>query len=256
MTKRCRYKACGLMAATAITVSWYMVWWRRFASGGYTIVARNTVIHNTCVIIAGTDKGRGVMAYGAILAIRGKMGRCQASRCYTIMARGTVIGNTGMIEHRWYKGTAGHMADLAIFSGCHMGWIGFGIFADCINTIVAEITPFTRNVGAVMVDKCTEETGCVMAHATIPACVAVNGAIRRSSGTCYNIIRASIMAGGTVITDTRVSNNRGKECSNRMAEVAVLNRRQMACRLDDIGTAVSGRKELTDMATFAAPGKA
>ena len=71
MTKRCRYKARGLVTVTAILNGWYMVWWRGFASGGYTIMARDTVIHDTGMIIAGTDKGRGVMAHGAILTICG-----------------------------------------------------------------------------------------------------------------------------------------------------------------------------------------
>ena len=63
MTKRSRYKTCGLVTVTAITVGRHMVWWRRFASGGYAIMTRCTVIHDACVIIAGTDKGRGVMAH-------------------------------------------------------------------------------------------------------------------------------------------------------------------------------------------------
>ena len=63
MTKRCRYKACGLVTAAAITVGWYMIRWRCFASGGNAIMTRGTVIHDACVIIACTDKGCGVMAH-------------------------------------------------------------------------------------------------------------------------------------------------------------------------------------------------
>ena len=69
MTKSSRYKARGLVAVTTITVGWYMIRWRRFASGGYAIMTGNTVIHDARVIIFGTNKGCGVMAHGAILTI-------------------------------------------------------------------------------------------------------------------------------------------------------------------------------------------
>ena len=98
------------------------------------------------------------------------MGWCQASRCYTIVARGTIIDNTYMIKYRWYKGAAGYMADVAVFTGCHMRRIGFGILASCIDTIVTGITPFTYDFGSIMVDKCIEEesTGSTMARCAIP----------------------------------------------------------------------------------------
>jgi hypothetical protein len=183
MTKSSWYKARGLVAVTAITVGWHMVWWRRFATGGHAIMARCTVIHDARVVRFGTDKGYGVMAHRAIFAICGKMGRCQASRSYTIVARRAIIGNTCMIKHRWHKGATGYMADIAIFTGCHMRWTGLGIFACCIGTIVAGITPFTHDVGAIMVDKCTEESSRVMAYGTITVGVEMNCCIRRSSGS-------------------------------------------------------------------------
>jgi hypothetical protein len=61
MVKGCRYKASGLVAVNAVTVGWHMVRWRRFSSGGGTIVASSTAILDVCVIIFGTGKGRGVM---------------------------------------------------------------------------------------------------------------------------------------------------------------------------------------------------
>ena len=66
MIKRCRYKTRGLVAVTAIPVSWYMAWC--FACCGNTVMAGRTVIHDARVIIFGTDKGRGVMAHGTIPA--------------------------------------------------------------------------------------------------------------------------------------------------------------------------------------------
>ena len=232
MTKRCRYKACGLVTVTAITVGRHMVWWRRFASGGYAIMTRCTVIHDACVIIAGTDKGCGVMAHGAILAIRGKVGRCQARRSNTIVARCTVVSNAGMIKHRWYKGTAGYVAGVAILRCCHMGWISLGIFTSCIDTIMTGITLLTCDLWSIMVDKYIEEICRIMAYDTIPACVAMNGRICCSSGVNRNIIRTSIMTGDTVIADTRVSKNRWEKYSNRMAKVTILSRWQMGYRLN------------------------
>ncbi len=39
MIKSSRHKTCGLMTIAAVTVGWHMIWWRRFSSGSYTIVA-------------------------------------------------------------------------------------------------------------------------------------------------------------------------------------------------------------------------
>ena len=63
MIKGRRYKARGLVAVAAITVGWHMVRWRHFSSGGYTIVARRTVINDALVIEPGISKGRGNMAH-------------------------------------------------------------------------------------------------------------------------------------------------------------------------------------------------
>ena len=150
------------------------------------------------------------------------------------MARGTIIDNICMIKHRWHKAAASHMTDVAIFISCHMGWIGPGILTNCINTIVAGITSFTHNVGAIMVDKCTEETSRIMAHGAIPAGITMSCRIRRSSGTSRNIIQTSIMARNTITGDTRVSKNRGLEYINRVTKVTILVCRQMAYRLNDI----------------------
>ena len=70
MIKGCRYKARGLVTVTAIPVGRYMAWC--FACCDNAIMARRTVIHDARVIIFGTDKGSGVMAYGTIIR-RGQM---------------------------------------------------------------------------------------------------------------------------------------------------------------------------------------
>jgi hypothetical protein len=211
MTKNSWYKARGLVTVTAITVGWHMVRWRRFASGGYTVVARGAVIHDTSVVICGTDKGCGVMAHGAIFTISWKMARCQASGSNAIVARRTIIDNPYMIKHRWYKGAAGYMTDVAIFSSGHMRWIGLRILAGCIDTIMAGITSYTHDVGSVMVDKCTEESSRIMAGSTIFIGVLMKYCIGRAFGTNRNIIYTTIVARSTVIRDIRVCKNRGNE---------------------------------------------
>ena len=70
MIKRCRYKARGLVAVTAVTGRWNMV--QCFTYGGNTIMAGCTVIHDAGMIIFGADKGCGVMAHGTIIC-RGQM---------------------------------------------------------------------------------------------------------------------------------------------------------------------------------------
>ena len=253
MTKTGGNKASGLVAVTAITVARYMVRRWRFASGSYTIMAECAVIHDARVVICGTDKGHGVMTHGAILAIRWKMSWSQSNRSNTIVARGAVICNTCMIKNGRYKAAAGHMADVAIFSGYHMRGIGLCILTGCIDTIVARITPFACHVGSIMVDIGIEEISCVMTYATITIGVMMNGCIRFSRSASRNIIRASIMAGDTVTGDVCVSKYRGKEYCNRMTKITILCCGQMAYRLDQFRPV---RKELTDMAAFTTQGKA
>ena len=148
------------------------------------------------------------MAYRAILGGRnvGWVGLgIFAGRRNTIVAGRAIIDNTLMIEHRRCKGAAGYMTDVAILVCCYMRGIGPGILTDCINTIVAGITPLTHNFGSVVVYKRIEEVSRVMTHRTITACVAMNYRIRSPSGPNSNIIRSAIMARGTIIGDTRVS---------------------------------------------------
>ena len=70
MIKGSRYKARGLVAHAAIIVGWHVVGRWYFSSGGCTIVARRTAIHDASVIIFGTGKCCSVMACGAIFAQR------------------------------------------------------------------------------------------------------------------------------------------------------------------------------------------
>lgn len=49
------------------------------------------------------------------------------------------------------------------------------------------------------------------------------------------MIRTAVMAGNAVSGDSRVRKNRGYERIRRMTKLAVLQRRQMAGRLDQLG---------------------
>ncbi len=155
-------------------------------------MAGRTVIHDARMIKPGTDKGCGVMALRAILAIGWKMGWCQASCSNAIVARGTIIGNTCMIKHRWYKGAAGYVADTAILR-C---WDVVGMLAGRTTStaIMTGITSFTHDFRAAMVDKCTEENIRVMAGSTIFVSALMQCRIRRSSGTNRNVVCTSIVA--------------------------------------------------------------
>ena len=84
------------MTLAAISVGRYMV--GRFAHGGGAIVTGCAVAHDTCVIILGADKGRGVMAYGTVQCCGNMIHRFAGGRC-TIMARGAVIHDTRVIKY-------------------------------------------------------------------------------------------------------------------------------------------------------------
>jgi hypothetical protein len=59
------------------------------------------------------------------------------------------------------------------------------------------------------------------------------------------------MAGGAISGNTHMVKSRWLERSGRVAKVAILVRRQMICRLDQVRT---GGEELTYMTTFASTG--
>lgn len=131
-----------------------------------------------------------------------------------------------MIEHRWRKGAAGYVTDVAILSCWHMGWIVLGIRAGCINTVVAEIAPFTHDLWPVVVNKRVGKTRRVMAYGTVTACVLMNGRIGRRTGTVHpNVHKITIMARDTVTGDTRVCKNRGVESSHCVTNITILHRR-------------------------------
>lgn len=102
MVKGRRHKARGLVAVAAVIVGWHMVRRRHFSSGGYTIVARRTVVSDSLMIEPGVGKGRRNMAYRAILGSRnvGGVGPGIFAGCgNTVVAGDTVADNSRMIKH-------------------------------------------------------------------------------------------------------------------------------------------------------------
>ena len=106
------------MAVTAITIGWYMVRRWCFTSCGCTVMTSYATVHDTCVIIFGTGKGRGVMTCGTIFTKWIRMlqwYRWHTSCIATIVTRCTVINDARMIENSSLKG-ADNVADAAVLS--------------------------------------------------------------------------------------------------------------------------------------------
>lgn len=100
-----------------------------------------------------------------------------------------------------------------------------------------------------MIDKRVGKTGRVVAKGAIAAGVLVHRRIGLPSGAETSKTGAAIVARLTIVSDTRVVKIRRDERGGRMAKRAILARRQMACRLNDVRI---DREELTHMATFTA----
>jgi hypothetical protein len=152
-----------------------------------------------------------------------------------------------MIKHRGGKST-GYVTDAAILVCRNVGRIDPGILANRCRTIMTSVAPFTHNFGSGMINKCGSEISGVMALSAILGSALMNGRSRRPSGPNGDIIHSAIMTRGTITGDTPVRKNRWRECSDRVANVTILNRWQMACRPDSIR--IVGDKS-TGMATFA-----
>ena len=71
----------------------------RFTRGGSAIVTGSAVTRNTCMVITGADKCRGVMAYGTVQCCGNMIHRFAGGRC-TIVARGAVVHDARVIEYR------------------------------------------------------------------------------------------------------------------------------------------------------------
>jgi hypothetical protein len=112
----------------------------------------------------GIDKGCSYMTYGAVLRRR-QVSCVLAGRVGAIVAGLTVIRNTGMVKNCGHEGTAGHVADIAIL-GCR-DVVDPGIFADCVDAVMAGITAFAYNIRPAVIDKPAHKGGRVVADTAI-----------------------------------------------------------------------------------------
>ena len=161
------------------------------------------------------------------------------------MALRAVIHDTGVTEHRRRKGT-GYVADTAILGGRNMADI---LLCRCPRSTIGMTFVAVINPSGVIKDAIGEiTTRKTMAYATILGRVRMarcNGCL--ASCTCCNIIYTAIMARFTIPGDTCMSENMRRKGIICMAEVTILGRWQMTCRLH---SRRRGREELTLMTTF------
>lgn len=179
------------------------------------------------------------------------MGKCFTGCGHTVMTRGTVIDDTCMIENGRAESTASDMTNTAVIRRRHVRRTGLGILAGRIDAIVTGVAPQYCNLGTAVINKGIEETCRVMAGRTVAAGIVMNGRIRLAPGTDRNMVRAAVMARDTVSRDAGMTEDRRQERGHRMAAVAVLFRRYMTRRFDQVGPV---REELTDMAALTATG--
>ena len=176
---KCRgFKTRGLVTVDTIPVGRHME--VGFTGGGITIMTGCTVVHDTLVIKLGTGKGRGVMAHRAIpgcVLVNWIIRR--PGRRSTIVAGRTVINDAGMIEHRWCKGTAGYVADIAILGGVLMNCVIRR--SDYWISVMTGLTASTDNIRAVVIDKRVGKVIRVVADTAIRGGVLMNRRRRRLS---------------------------------------------------------------------------
>ncbi len=228
MTKACRDKACGNVTNIAILIGRHMVRWRRLASGRGAVVARRTTIDNTRVIEMGAGEGGRNVAQGAILG--GWQMICGLTGCLCpIVARGAVVDDTAVTKHR-RREAARDMANSTILVGRDVA----RVFADRTTgtTVMAAVATLADDFRPGMIDIGSGKAHGVMACSTILIGAAMNRRIRCTQRTDSNMTRIAIVTGGTVAGDAGVRKYRGLECLNGMAEITILPRRHMTCRLE------------------------
>jgi len=136
-----------------------------------------------------------------------------------------------------------------------MGWIGLGILAGCINTVVAGIASFTHDLWTVVIDKRVGKISRVMTYGTVTACILMDRRIRCRTGTFHtNVHKIAVVARDTVTGDTRMIKIRGFESGHCVTHITVLSRWYMIAWFS-VETA-RDRAELTTVTAFATTGDA
>lgn len=161
-----------------------------------------------------------------------------------------------MIEYGRCEGTTRDVADVAILRRRHMRRIDLGVLTGGIDAVVAGVTPCSPHLGTVMVDKRVGKVGRVMTHGTVTAGVLMNRRVRRRSGIDRpgtKVLEITVVARDTITGNTRVRKSRFIEHGNRVTAVAILGRRYVVCRLQELRRV---RQEFTLMTPFTTTGDA
>lgn len=129
-----------------------------------------------------------------------------------------------MIEHLYCK-SAGYVTGSTILVCYNVA----GLLANRTTraTIMTRVAPFPHNFGVGMIHKSVCKVNGVMTHSAIFVRAEVNCCCRRSSGSNQNIIRIAIMAGFTIVCDTRVNEAlcRFERSSGNVTQMTILLRR-------------------------------
>ena len=129
----------GLVTLHTIAICGDMIRRRDLSSRGVPVVAVRAVPDDARMIERRACKGSGLVTCGTVLCRPdGDMLRMHARRAEAIVAGGTIVNDTGMIEHRRRKGATGYVADSAILASDQMWRVDLDVFADGIDSVVAE----------------------------------------------------------------------------------------------------------------------
>ena len=144
------------------------------------------------------------------------------------------------------------MAEYAVVAHRNMRRIGLRVSAGRVDTVVAGVAAIRSHRRPVMVDIGIGERRRVVAGCAIPVAVLVDRRRRRAERPGIDVIREAVVAGHAIRRNPLVAECRRNECIHRVAELAVLLRRQMARALD----LQHCRQELLHVAALAAPRQA
>ena len=248
-----RQEARGLVADMTILVRGYVAWRRGFPRCGDAVVAGDAIVDDAAMVVLCTGEGRGVMTQGAVIAWPNRNMWCrQSAGVGFVMAGCAVIHDALVIEHRGQKRAAGGMADPAVFANRYMRRIDLCVGASSVDAVVAGVAAIRGYRRSAMIDVGIDKGRRVMADRAILAGVLMDPRIGCADGPGGDMIRDAVVTGNAVRRDALVAEYRRNESAHRMAILAVLVGRQMACRLD----LQHGRQECFDVATLAALGQA
>ena len=147
------------------------------AGGGEAVVAACAIVDDTLVFETGIGEFRRHMTDRAILQVSTpnrdidrNVGRIllgiRTGRDDAIVAAGAIVDNTAVIKHRWRKGTAGRVADIAILGGHYMADVHSFRRARAIGYMTG-ITTQRRHCGVGVIDEGVEKIAGVMADCAI-----------------------------------------------------------------------------------------